>query len=383
MNSLPFVVLAVLTAIALSVIAYAAVQAIRDPDEESALQQNEHADHAKRYENRDQYRKATKCWSRYLQEDPDDGWAYYRRATCSLKLNRYQKASHDFNEAAKRINDPPTLFYLQYARTMKKARRRDEASSLYRIYLDKQPDDGSVWLEFGDMLDGRDDQAAQNAYGQAAENGSNPIRTKALLKQVDYEMDRDTDQAQRYYNQIQSGHVKPMGRSHRHTYRYQKARLAEKAGRDNQALQQYLKLESSYRDVGKRIGGLLSSKSNQAEFIRSLARQQQAGVGRAILKQRNLNPAETITHDPLRIKASEHVGDSVDVQYVLGQFDWSDRTYDEDFMRDFERKLVQESFRRGILVCFGGLTTEAERFLRKSARAEFMDKDGALQTLQS
>lgn len=351
--------------------------------EQRSLRDSEYVDRAKRYEEQDRHERAVQNWTRYLKEDEDNGWGYYRRAVCFLKQGQYQRAVHDFEEAAKRVEDPPASFYKQYAQTLRQGRRYDEARRMYNIYLKQEPKDGSAWLELGLMLEGRDRDEAIAALKNASEHGSKTDRAEALLALVDLELDHNVAQARRYFAKLDADSVRTMGQTERSKYDYQKARLSEEAGKADKALRLYLQIDSTYRDISRRISGLLSGKGDYPSFIRSLDDEQQAGIGRIIMNQRGLSPVDVISHDPLKIKASTHSPetDSVRVQHALAQFDWSDEVYDREAIRDFERELVRKSYRRGLLVSFGDLTEDAAKFLRDSARAEFVGKKDVLRLL--
>ncbi len=347
---------------------------------------------ARRYQNNGKNHKAIKAWDNYLELAPDSMAALAQRGKLYFQEREYEAALEDLEKAVEVADESYPEVYLYLARIYRNRGNVEEALRYYSQYMEVAPENISVVFEVADTArKGRQHEEAIRMYELAREEGIKSLYIEATLKLVElcFTLEKKEKLADYLKDLYELDRKNELSKSASLTARYFHARLLEKEGRSEEAMEKFRQIyleQPDFKDISSIIQSYIEESEGEmilerilncsTDKFQEIAKKIVNNMGFKIKRIKNSNEEEIF------FVALEESGLWSTERALFGFKQW-DFKVGEWPVKEFELKVIDEHYNRGYLVVPGGYSRSALEFVRKSNQVEVIAPGQIIQVIKS
>lgn len=346
---------------------------------------------AEKYERHDKWEPAVNTWSRYLELEPEAEQARFRRGVARHEAGQTQQAIDDLTEVTENVDDPPAQVHLYLARAHLDLEDEPVALNEFRTYLEEHPGDRSVAREAADLARSMEEPTVAREIYDRMRNLDDPqLFAEGTLALIEMDLDeRNAERAEEHFDEIEEYREDNQLSEQQHwEYLYQKARLYEEQGQQEEADELYREIyrdNPEFRDVAEIVEERIQSMSED-ELIKKMLTMERDDFIRysediVELMGYEVMTSDSINPDEVNISAREKAK-MMKVNRVLFAFKKWDNQAGEIPLKEFELKMLEDRFDRGFFVCPGGFNHKAKEYETDSQDLELVGPERLLNYLK-
>ncbi len=328
------------------------------------------------YEKLGRHREAADTWSRYLMQDPASREAYFNRGWAYFQASDYRRALSDFERTIEAFDEYDPRSWLQVARCRSRLDHEQEALEAYDRYLEDEPGDLEAQMEAARAAQSAGEGSrAREGFERVREEAEGERRVEATLRLAELAIERETEyHAEKHLEELEEHSQKgELSGDHQLEYRYVRARYMDQQQRHEEAMERYWSIyeeDPEFRDIDRIIEreiGRMDRETLLEQYL-EMGEQRFIRLAEHIVGMMGYDVINSgfLGHDEVNITSHDD-GSARTLNRVLFTFKRWDNRVGEWPIKEFELRLLEDRFDRGIFVAPYGFKPAARSFAEDSS----------------